>query len=116
MSEIHILDPAVRPESLCGYTGPPGEGDPTCAACIAVDEQLVYPGERWDRVRERVVFPVTVLFALAMCVAAYTGHATLVNVFGVLAGLVMLGGIPATVILEYRASRALQGDLVEMEA
>jgi hypothetical protein len=50
MSEIHILDREVRPESLCGYTGPPGEGEPTCAACLAVDDNLVFPASALEYV------------------------------------------------------------------
>lgn len=50
MPDVHIFDPQVRPESLCGYTGPPGEGEPTCAACIAVDEHLVFPASALEYV------------------------------------------------------------------
>jgi hypothetical protein len=116
MSEIHILDREVRPESLCGYTGPPGAGVATCAACIAVDQQLVFPVGRWDRARDVVVFPAAVVLVCVMALAAFTGTAWLSWVAGVAAGAVMLVGVPLTLVLSAAQDRRYRGELIETGA
>lgn len=69
MSEVHIFDPQVRPESLCGYTGPPGDGVPTCAACTAVDEQLVFPATLWERVATVLISALATAAVLTVVLA-----------------------------------------------
>jgi hypothetical protein len=115
MSEIHILDRQVRPESLCGYAGDPGEGDPTCGACIAVDEHLVFPSKRMDRVRDVVLPALALIAGLAMGLMALAGAPGLALRTGVVAGVVVMAVWPVSLVIEYLQLRRRRGELVVVE-
>jgi hypothetical protein len=116
MSEIHIHDPEVRPESLCGYTGPAGEGDATCAACIAVDEHLVFPSMRMDRIREYVVPPSMLALCIVAGVAVLTNTIWLAWLAVITASAVVVVGVPLSLVVEYIQLRRRRGELVTLEA
>lgn len=113
MSEIHIRDLRVRPESLCGYTGPPGRGEPTCAACITVDEQLVVVPSRWQRFCDRVLMPLVVVTVLVMAYGIFFGPLAVSIVAGAVVGGFMVVVVPVGWLIENRRPHYLQGSEIE---
>jgi hypothetical protein len=113
MSEIHIRDLRVRPESLCGYTGPPGKGDPTCASCIAVDEELVEMPSRWERFCDRVLMPLVVVAVLVMAYGIFFCPLAVAIVASAVAGSLMVIAVPLGFVIESLRPAYLQGTEIE---
>ena len=119
MSEVHIYDPQVRPESLCGYTGPPGEGDPTCAACIAVDEQLLldFPPTLWERIATLLLSALTAAAVLTAALAIGGAQTWLITRAVVIALGVLMIAIPIGFMVERKIRPPyLEGEILKEEA
>lgn len=117
MSDVHIFDPQVRPESLCGYTGPPGKGDPTCAACLAVDEQLVFPPTFWERIATLLLSALTAAAVMTAALAVGGVQAWLIaKVFIIALGVLMIA-IPIGFMVERKIRPPyLEGEILKEEA
>lgn len=111
MSDVHIRDLNVRPESLCGYTGPPGTGKPTCADCIAVDEHLVVESSGWERFCDRVLVPLLAVTVLVMAYGAFFGPRVLAIVAGGVGGGFIVIAVPVGFLVERRRSGHLKGEV-----